>query len=229
VTRPELIALIGPNGAGKSTLIDVIAGRLPRYQGSCFLRGVDIRTMNRPQLCRQVAHVPQQRIDNVHFTVEEVILTGRTPHSSGFYETDEDLSALETALKLTRLEPFRKRQFSRLSGGEQQRVLVAAAIAQAAPVLLLDEPGAHLDPENQTALWDLLALLRDHGRLIVIVTHHLHLAARRSDRVWVLSHGRLVADAAPTHAMRPEQLEAVFHVPFEWHTNEQGRVFLNYG
>jgi iron complex transport system ATP-binding protein len=229
VDRPELVALIGPNGAGKSTLINVIAGRLREYEGDCLQHGVDIRKMSRPQLCRQAAHVPQQRIDDVPFTVEEVVLTGRTPHSSGLYESDEDLAAVEEALELTRLTPFRKRPFSRLSGGEQQRVLVAAAVAQAAPILLLDEPGAHLDPENQTELWDLLARLRDQGKLILIVTHHLHLAAHRSDRVWLLSEGRLVADATPSQAMRPEQLEAVFHVPFQSHTNEQGRVFLNYG
>ena len=227
--RPELVALIGPNGAGKSTLINVIAGRLREFEGACFLQSSDIRKMSRAQLSRQVAHVPQQGIDEIPFTVEEVVLTGRTPHSSGLYETDEDLAALEAALDLTRLQHLRTRPFTRLSGGEQQRVLVAAAVAQAAPVLLLDEPGAHLDPENQTELWDLLARLRDRGHLILIVTHHLHLAARRSDRVWMLSEGRLVADAAPCEAMNPAQLEAVFHVPFEWHVNEQGRGFLNYG
>ena len=229
VESPELVALIGPNGAGKSTLINVIAGRLRDYQGRCLLHDVDIRKMSRQQLCLQAAHVPQQRIDDIPFSVEEVVLTGRTPHGRGLYESDEDLAALEIAVDLTRLAPFRKRQFSSLSGGEQQRVLVAASVAQASPILLLDEPGAHLDPENQTELWDLLALLRDQGRSILIVTHHLHLAARRSDRVWVLSEGRLVADAPPADAMRPERLEAVFHVPFQRHTNEQGRVFLNYG
>ena len=227
--RPELVALVGPNGAGKSTLINVIAGRLRDYEGTCSLHGVDIGKMSRSQLSRQAAHVPQQSIDEIPFTVEEVILTGRTPHSHGLYESDDDLAALESALDLTRLHHLRARPFARLSGGEQQRVLVAAAVAQAAPVLLLDEPGAHLDPENQTELWDLLARLRDRGHLILIVTHHLHLAARRSDRIWLLSEGRLVANAAPRDAMKPDQLEAVFHVPFEWHINEQGRSFLHYG
>jgi iron complex transport system ATP-binding protein len=229
VEHPELVALIGPNGAGKSTLINVIAGRVRDYGGRCLLHDVNIREMTRPQLCRQAAHVPQQPIDDIPFTVEEVVLTGRAPYSSGLYESDEDLTALENALDLTRLRPFRKRLFSRLSGGEQQRVLVAAAVAQAAPILLLDEPGAHLDPENQIELWDLLASLRDQGKLILIVTHHMHLAARRSDRVWVLSEGRLLADGPPDEAMRPEQLEPVFRVPFQRHINQQGKVFLNYG
>jgi iron complex transport system ATP-binding protein len=229
VEHPELVALIGPNGAGKSTLINIIAGRLRDYEGSCLLREMNIRRMDRQQLCLQIAHVPQQKIDDIPFSVEEVVLTGRTPHGNRLYESDEDLAALETALDLTRLGPFRKRRYSSLSGGEQQRVLVAAAVAQASPILLLDEPGAHLDPENQTELWDLLTLLRNQGKLILIVTHHLHLAARRSDRVWILSEGQLAADALPAEAMRPDQLEAVFHVPFQRHINEQGRVFLSYG
>lgn len=229
VEGPELIALIGPNGAGKSTLINIIAGRLRDYDGSCILRDENIRKMNRRQLCLEIAHVPQQKIDDIPFSVEEVVLTGRTPHGRGLYESNEDLAALEAALELTRLGPFRTRRFSTLSGGEQQRVLVAAAVAQASPVLLLDEPGAHLDPENQTELWDLLTLLRTQGKLILIVTHHLHLAARRSDRVWVLNEGQLSADAPPGEAMRPDRLEAVFHVPFHRHFDEQGSVFLSYG
>lgn len=227
--RPELVALVGPNGAGKSTLVNIIAGRLRQYQGRCTIQSEDIRGMSRDSLCRQTAHVPQQRIDDIPFTVEEVVLTGRTPHGHGLFETDEDLAALESALEMTRLASFRHRAFSQLSGGEQQRVLVAAALAQGSPILLLDEPGAHLDPENQTELWDLLGRLRDAGKLILIVTHHLNLAARRADRVWVMSEGRLVADAPPSEAMQPEQMASVFHVPFQRHISDQGSVFLNYG
>lgn len=229
VERPELIAVVGPNGAGKSTLINIIAGRLRDYEGSCVLREGNIRSLSRQRICLQIAHVPQKKIDDIPFSVEEVVLTGRTPHGAGLYESDEDLAALEDALDLTRLGPFRKRRFSTLSGGEQQRVLVAAAVAQSSPILLLDEPGAHLDPENQTELWDLLTLLRKRGKLILIVTHHLHLAARRSDRVWILSEGQLAVDASPDEAMRPDRLEEVFHVPFERHINDQGAVFLSYG
>ena len=89
--------------------------------------------------------------------------------------------------------------------------------------------GRRLTPRARYALWGLLALLRDQGKVILIVTHHLHLAARRSDRVWVLSDGQLAADAPPEEAMRPDRLESVFHVPFQRHINEQGSVFLSYG
>ena len=229
VEHPQIVALIGPNGAGKSTLVNVIAGRLRDYEGGCVMNGAEVKSLSRMQLARQAAHVPQQRIDDIPFTVEDVVLTGRAPHTRGLFESEEDLRALEAALELTQLTDFRKRLFARLSGGEQQRVLLAAAVAQQSEMLLLDEPGAHLDPHHETALWDLLARLRDQGKLILIVTHHLHLVARRADRVWLMNQGRLIADAPPAEAMQPERMESVFRVPFERWTDDRGRVFLNYG
>ncbi len=229
VEGPELIAIAGPNGAGKSTLLDMIAGQRTPLAGECRIAGHTVHRMERAALCRQVAHVPQQIPVDVPFTVEEVILTGRLPHGHGLYESDADRAALEEAMAKTRLEEFRGRRFATLSGGEKQRVLVAAAVCQQAPVLLLDEPGAHLDPENEAQLWELLRDLRRGGHLILMVTHHLGLAAQNAERVWLLHRGRLAADAPPCEAMRPEALERIFHVPFHWHQNEQGRVFLTYG
>jgi ABC-type cobalamin/Fe3+-siderophores transport system ATPase subunit len=229
VEGPELIAIAGPNGAGKSTLLDLIAGQRTPLAGECRIAGQAAHHMERAALCRQVAHVPQQIPVDVPFTVEEVVLTGRIPHGRGLYESEADRAALERAIAKTRLEEFRGRRFSTLSGGEKQRVLVAAAVCQEAPILLLDEPGAHLDPENEAQLWELLGELRQSGHLILMVTHHLGLAAQNAERVWLLDRGRLAADAAPCEAMRPEALERIFHVPFHWHQNEQGRVFLTYG
>ncbi len=229
VDQAQLIAVIGPNGAGKSTLIRVLAGLLAPTTGACSVEGQPLRQLDRRTISRSVAHVPQQITAAVPFTVEEVILTGRTPHSHGLFESAEDLRAVEAAIALTHLDTFRDRPFLTLSGGEQQRVLLAAAIAQDAPIFLLDEPGAHLDPQNQTELWNLLAQLREQGRAVLIVTHHLNLAAERADRVWVLHDGRLVCDAAPDEAMRPERLQPVFHVPFYRHAAADGRVYLTYG
>jgi iron complex transport system ATP-binding protein len=185
--------------------------------------------MDRAELCRLVAHVPQAIPVDIPFTVEEVVLTGRIPYGRGLYENSDDYAAMELAIQRARLEPFRTRRFTTLSGGEKQRVLVAAALCQQAPILLLDEPGAHLDPENEAQLWELLRALRDDGQLVLVVTHHLALAAQNADRVWLLEKGRLVADGPPCDAMRPADLERVFHVPFHWHQNTEGRVFLTYG
>lgn len=229
VTGPEVIAIAGPNGAGKSTLLDIVAGQRMPGSGRCRIQGRDTRAMSREELCRLAAHVPQAIPAEVPFTVEEVVLTGRIPHGRGLYESDADMAAMETALRMTRLEAFRGRLFAKLSGGEKQRVLVAAAVCQQAPILLLDEPSAHLDPENEAALWELFRTLREAGHLILVVTHHLALAAQNADRVWLLEQGRLAADGPPCDAMRPADLERVFRVPFHWHQSPEGRVFLTYG
>jgi iron complex transport system ATP-binding protein len=226
---PEVIAIAGPNGAGKSTLLDLLAGQKRPQSGMCRINGQNAHAMGREALCRLAAHVPQTIPSDVPFTVEEVILTGRIPYGRGLYENDDDHAAMELAIERTRLDGFRGRLFSKLSGGEKQRVLVAAALCQQAPILLLDEPSAHLDPENEAQLWELFRSLRDCGHLILVVTHHLALAAQNADRVWLLDQGRLAADGPPCDAMRPVDLERVFHVPFHWHQNAEGRVFLTYG
>ena len=227
--RAEVIAIVGPNGAGKSTLLDVIAGQKIPSAGVCAVQGRAAHAMRRDELCRLVAHVPQHMPHDVPFTVEEVVLTGRIPYGRGLYENADDHAAMEQAIGRARLGAFRKRGFSSLSGGEKQRVLLAAALCQQAPILLLDEPSAHLDPENEAQLWELFAELRRAGHLILVVTHHLALAAQNADRVWLLDRGRLAADAAPREAFRPERMEEIFHVPFHWHENVKGRVFLTYG
>ncbi|MBL8176288.1 MAG: ABC transporter ATP-binding protein [Bryobacterales bacterium] len=229
VVGPAVIAIVGPNGAGKSTLLDLLAGQKTPWQGTCAVQGKRLDLLRRDELCRLVAHVPQHVPRDVPFTVEEVVLTGRIPYGVGLYESAEDYALMEQALRRTRLEAFRGRRFVSLSGGEQQRVLLAAALCQQAPVLLLDEPSAHLDPENQALLWELFAELKKSGHLVVVVTHHLALAAQNSDRIWLLDRGRLVADGPPGEALEPRRLEEVFHVPFYWHGGDDGRVFLTYG
>ncbi len=229
VDSPAVVAIVGPNGAGKSTLLDLLAGQKTPWKGSCSVQGKRLDTLRRDELCRMVAHVPQHVPREVPFTVEEVVLTGRIPYGHGLYESAEDHEHMEHALRRTRLQQFRGRRFQSLSGGEQQRVLLAAALCQQAPVLLLDEPSAHLDPENQALLWELFAELKSAGHLVVVVTHHLALAAQNSDRIWLLDRGRLVADGAPCEALEPGRLREVFHVPFYWHAGDDGRVFLTYG
>ena len=110
-----------------------------------------------------------------------------------------------------------------------QRVLLAAATCQEAEILLLDEPSAHLDPENQVLLWEMLADLKQAGRLILIATHHLSLAAQHSDRIWLMNHGALVADSEACAALQLQAMEDVFRVPFNWHKSDEGRLYLNYG
>ena len=224
-----IIALLGPNGAGKSTLLDLIAGLKTPGGGNCLIEGRNTRQMNRAELARLVAHVPQQIPPEVAYTVEDVVMTGRLPHSTGIFESAEDDEALERAITKARLHEFRKRPFASLSGGEKQRVLLAAAMCQEAAILLLDEPSAHLDPENQVLLWEMLLELKQAGHLILVATHHLSLAAQHSDRIWLMNAGRLVADAEACAALQLKEMEEVFRVPFHWHKSDEGRLYLNYG
>jgi ABC-type cobalamin/Fe3+-siderophores transport system ATPase subunit len=129
VDRPQVIAITGPNGAGKSTLLDLIAGQKQPLSGTCRIHGRYTRNIDRREFCRIAAHVPQQIPSAVPFTVEEVVLTGRTPHGHGLYESSDDLAIAEQALERTGVIGLRRRRFSSLSGGEKQRVLLAAAVA----------------------------------------------------------------------------------------------------
>lgn len=229
VESPQIIAIAGPNGSGKTTLLNLLAGLVTPSGGSIHLFGRPAASYSRAELCRSVAHVPQSLPQYVPFTVEEVVLTGRTPHGRGLFDNEEDIAATERAMAQTGVAEWRHRPFPSLSGGEQQRTLLAAAICQQPKILLLDEPGSHLDPKNEVWLWDLLRQMRDSGCLVVIVTHHLALAARHSDRVWLLQNGEMAADAAPEVALDPDRLSRVFQVPFFRMADPSGRMLLGYG
>ncbi len=226
---PQVIAIAGPNGSGKSTLLDLIAGLRRPTEGECLVQERAAFAYARRDFCRIAAHVPQRMPEGVAFTVEEVTLTGRTPFGRGLYDSPDDLAAAEKALVRAGMAGMRHRRYASLSGGEQQRVLLAAALCQQPAILLLDEPGAHLDPRNEAWLWTLLREVRDAGTLVIVVTHHLSLAARHADRVWLLERGRLAMDGAPDEALHPEKLSRVFEVPFHGHRDGEGRVFLSYG
>ena len=225
----QIISVLGPNGAGKSTLLDLLAGFKTPHEGECLLQDQSLRMLSRERASRIAAHVPQSIPSEIPFLVEDVVMTGRLPHSSGLFESPEDEAALENALARVGLESMRRRVFSTLSGGEKQRVLLAAAICQQTPILLLDEPNAHLDPENDVLLWELMKELRLCGCLIIIATHKLSLAAQYSDRIWLMNLGRLVIDRDLKLGLPLGEMREVFRVAFHLYKTEDGQTFLNYG
>jgi iron complex transport system ATP-binding protein len=231
VAQPQVVALIGPNGAGKSTLTQVLAGHLRDYTGQCRVGDLSPQYASPNQLARVVAHLPQQMPRDIPYTVKQVVLTGRHPYSSGLEDSAEDLKVAEQAMADSAVQHLAQRRFTQLSGGEQQRVLLAAAIAQQPRVLLLDEPAAHLDPEHQVTLWSLLRRQceQKEARTALVVTHNLPLAAQFADRVLILHKGKLVADAAPCEAMNPDLLRQVFGIAFDWYRNAAGKTMLGYG
>ncbi|MEO8027385.1 MAG: ABC transporter ATP-binding protein [Bryobacteraceae bacterium] len=226
--RPaELTAVVGPNGAGKSTMLSIAAGLRTNYLGSCKYNGREIRSWSRRELARSIAFVPQSLRLDFPFRTEEIVMMGRTPHGEGWFETPEDLAAVERAMLETDTTAFRGRDFRSLSGGERQRVVLASALAQQPRALLLDEPTTFLDLKHQI---DMYRLLRDQARagmLVIAVTHDLNLAAAYADRIIAIDHGRIAADGSPRDVITQANLLAVFGVDAKLQ-NVDGRSWIAY-
>ena len=203
----EWVALIGPNGAGKSTLLRAAAGLLG-YSGSITLDGDEVSSLARRTVARRLAFVPQAPLLPPGMRVAEYVLLGRTPHIGAYgYESAGDLEATREAIARLELGPFAHRRLQTLSGGEQQRVVLCRALAQGAPLLLLDEPTSSLDIGRQQQALELLCSLREQQQLTVLsAMHDITLAAQYADRLVVLSAGRVVAAGPPGEIANAELL-----------------------
>jgi iron complex transport system ATP-binding protein len=198
VARGEWLGLIGPNGAGKTTLLRAIAGLVP-FSGAIALHGRDTTTLGRSDVSRLVAVLPQEPSTPPWMTVAEYVLLGRTPHLGRLAkEGRRDREIAGDALARLDLLEYRERRLGTLSGGEKQRVVFARALAQEAPIVLLDEPTAALDIGHQQQALELLDVLRaESGLTLVAAMHDLTLAAQYADRMVLLDAGRVVADGSP--------------------------------
>ncbi len=201
VAAGECIGLIGPNGAGKTTLMRAALG-LERHSGGSSLAGL------RPAArARMAAFLPQARQIAWPVDVETLVGLGRLPHAGG-----GDREVVTGALRRMGLEGFRYRIATRLSGGEQARVLIARALAQEAPLLLADEPMAGLDPAHQIAGMEVFSGLAAEGRAVLMALHDLGLAARFCSRLLLMHQGRLVADGPPDAVLTEANLARVFRI-----------------
>ncbi len=203
----EWVGLIGPNGAGKTTLLRAVTG-LVTFEGSIALRGRETRSMHRRELARLVALVPQEPSTPPWMTVAEYVLLGRTPHL-GALAREGRIDRLATSRALERLDllPYADRPLGTLSGGERQRAVVARALAQEAPIVILDEPTAALDIGHQQQALELLEELRGDAELtLVAAMHDLTLAAQYVDRMLMIDRGRIVADGAPVDVLTEERI-----------------------
>ena len=216
IRRGEQVALIGPNGAGKSTLLRCIAGLLRPTAGKVFVNGRDSTSYSRRELAREIAFLPQSGVDAPAMRVRELVATGRYPYFTMFESAShEDRVAVEEALAITGITRFAERRFDELSGGERQRVMLAAAIAQDAPVLLLDEPYTYLDPAGQAEFSSVISRLqRERNVTVLTVTHDLVRAAADGCRVIALANGGVEIDAPADKAFKPEVLKQIFGCDF---------------
>ncbi len=214
VDAGERLALVGPNGAGKSTLLRVLTGVFEPRAGTVSLRGAPIRTIDYKTVARTIAVVPELTQLPFAMPVHEVVALGRLPYDPPFNGLrDADRDAIESAMERVGVIHLRDRDARGLSMGERQLVFVAIALAQAAPILVLDEPTAHLDIRHQVEVMQLLADLNERdGRTIIAVLHDLALAANFFPRVAVMNEGRIVADGPPAATLDAGHIRAVFGV-----------------
>ncbi len=216
VQAGERVALIGPNGAGKTTLIKCLNGLLRISEGVVMLAGRSLREYGPRELARTAAYVPQPMSAGLPFKVRDFVAMGRYPYGGVWRGTSpEDQEAVEWALRLTGTVEFAERRHDTLSGGERQKVMLAAALAQRTPLLLLDEPSAFLDPGHQHEIDGILQTVsRRLGVTLITATHDLNRAALTSDRVLGLRDGRLLCDATPLEALAPEMLRRLYDSEF---------------
>jgi iron complex transport system ATP-binding protein len=209
----ELLAVVGPNGVGKSTLLRLCLGFLPIARGEVRLGGRPIGELARREVARLASFVPQGFTTDFAFSVRELVAMGRTPWLGRFQpEGERDRKAIARALAATDLEALAGRPFPELSGGERQRVVLARALAQETPVLVLDEPTASLDLLHAFRLLEIVRARVDEGAAAIAALHDLALAARFCDRMVVLHRGRVHAAGKPADVLTPDVLREVFGV-----------------
>ena len=222
----SVLALIGPNGSGKTTFIRAISSVLPLRSGSVKVAGQDINSISPQQRARIIAVVPQARSFPAAFSAEEVVALGRTPYLNWLGKvTGKDMVIIEEALEKMDLLALRSRAVSELSGGEQQRLFLARALAQGSPLLLMDEPTTHLDLQYQVSLMQRIHQLAhpskeelENGmqpKTVVIAIHDLNLISRYADQVGLLVGGRLAALGKPEEVINADLLSSAYNLPLE--------------
>jgi iron complex transport system ATP-binding protein len=214
----EAAALIGPNAAGKSTLLRVLAGLMPPAEGAVELLGQAVGAWDRDARARTVALVAPDEDAPPLLTVEERVRLGRFPHRGPFRPWDAaDGAAVTRALERTGTLPLRERRLSTLSAGERQLAALARGLAQEPRVLLLDEPGAHLDVGHQLQLFRVLDEASAQGVAVLAVVHDLQRAAEWARRMLLLAGGRLAADGTPAEVLSGEACARAFGVDIRSH------------
>jgi iron complex transport system ATP-binding protein len=212
VREGEILGIIGPNGSGKTSLLKLMAGLLHPHTGRITLGDQDLAQLGPRALARLTAVVPQENHVLFPFTVAEIVLMGRFVHQNGWgWESSEDLRIARAVIRLMDLESVAQRTFQELSGGERQRTIIARALAQQAPILLLDEPTAYLDIKHQLEIYATLRRLnQDSGVTIVVVSHDLNLASQYCHRLLLLREGRAFRTGSPREVLTVEHLRIVY-------------------
>ena len=226
VGQGRFIGIIGPNGSGKSTFLQLIYRVLNPNGGSITLEGKPLTSLSHRESALKLAVVAQHNQYDFDFSVRDVVLMGRSPHKK-LMERDspQDFTAVRQALKQVGLSALEERPFASLSGGEQQRVILARALAQDTPALVLDEPTNHLDIKYQL---DMLNTVRRMQKTVVAAFHDLNIAAMYCDEIYVLRAGRVYAAGSPAQVLTSEMIRSVYGVNAAVHIDVDGQLYVTY-
>ncbi|NPV30310.1 MAG: ABC transporter ATP-binding protein [Firmicutes bacterium] len=212
VSEGEVLCIVGPNGAGKSTLLKCIDRILFPQKGTILLDGLNLKEMKRLEVARKMGYIPQRALLAFPVTVFEVVLMGRHPHA-GWKTSERDIEKVLEVLQLLKIEDLAMRDINELSGGQQQNVFFAKALAQEPEVLLLDEPTSNLDIKHQLEVMEIIkSAVKERGITAIISLHDLNLAARYSDKVILMKEGGIFAAGEPRSVLTRENIKFVYGV-----------------
>lgn len=222
----RFIGIIGPNGSGKSTFLKCIYRVLQPDSGDITVNGLPIRQMSHRQSAKQMAVVAQHNQYDFDFSVNDVIMMGRSPHKRMLEQDNaEDFRLVHEALEQVGMLEMQKRPFASLSGGEQQRVILARALVQQTPALILDEPTNHLDIKYQLQM---MTTVRQLGKTVIAAFHDLNIAAMYCDEIYVLYQGQVHAHGVPRDVLTAEMIHEVYGVHATIHLDEDDQLFVIY-
>ena len=224
--RSEILGIVGPNGAGKSTLIRCINRILKPKRGSILLEEQEIKHMSMMEIAKKLGYVPQTASHTFPATVFDTVLMGRRPHI-GWRSSKKDAKNVVVVLKQMEIEDLAMRDFNELSGGQQQKVLIARALAQEASTLLLDEPTSNLDIQHQLEVMEIIKdLVTKKGISAIMAVHDLNLASRYTDKVLIMKRGRIFDVGSPYDVLTPENIMSVYNVEAEVINRNGGRPYI---
>lgn len=213
VPKGEFLSILGPNGVGKSTLFRCMLGLLSGYTGSVLVDGVDARTFSTREAAKHIAYIPQSSRSIFNYSVFDIVLMGRTSGLATFRSPGKaDKALCYWAMEKVGITHLQERCFHRLSGGEQQLVLIARALVQKAPILMLDEPTANLDFGNQLLVLEQARILAREGYTVIQTTHHPEQSYMFSDRILAIQNGRVLVEGKPKEVLTQDTLRSLYGV-----------------
>jgi len=215
IIKGDIISIIGPNGAGKSTLIKILSGILRNYNGEIILNNRELKTYSYKEFSKKVAVVPQEFNTSFDYDLESIVSTSRIPFSKriSFFESEQDKRIIDEALQTVGLINYKNKPFSSMSGGEKQKVMIARAIAQQTPILLLDEFSSHLDPGyTQSLLKIVKEMVTKEEKTVLAVFHDVNNAALFSDKIIVMKDGTVKYSGTPAEVLTESVMDEIFEM-----------------